>query len=107
MVELRKRKAAPEPPPPAKKRAPASKKQDTKTKPTDQDQTDSKPGETKSISNDVTDGSSHKSGAPVVGDTINLEGFGGALETQDGTKMTLKELIDQSKAGVVLFTYPK
>lgn len=46
-------------------------------------------------------------GKPVVGETINLEGFGGEIQTNDGTKTTLKALVDQSKAGVVLFTYPK
>ncbi|KAF2665702.1 thioredoxin-like protein [Microthyrium microscopicum] len=48
-----------------------------------------------------------KQGPPAVGDTIDLEGFGGELETQDGKKVTLKKLVDESKAGVVLFTYPK
>jgi peroxiredoxin Q/BCP len=46
-------------------------------------------------------------GKPVVGEIINLEGFGGEIETNDGTKTTLKALVDESKAGVVLFTYPK
>ena len=43
----------------------------------------------------------------AVGDTIDLEGFGGEIETNDGVKTTLKKLVDESKAGVVLFTYPK
>lgn len=43
----------------------------------------------------------------VVGSTINLEGFGGEIETNDGVKTTLKKLLDESKSGVVLFTYPK
>ncbi|EEY14508.1 peroxiredoxin DOT5 [Verticillium alfalfae VaMs.102] len=34
-------------------------------------------------------------------------GFGGEIETNDGKKTTLKALVDESKAGVVLFTYPK
>ncbi|KAB5554436.1 thioredoxin-like protein [Coniochaeta sp. 2T2.1] len=46
-------------------------------------------------------------GKPVVGEVINLEGFGGEIETNDGTKTTLKALVEESKAGVVLFTYPK
>lgn len=46
-------------------------------------------------------------GKPVVGEIISLEGFGGEIETNDGTKTTLKALVDESKAGVVLFTYPK
>jgi peroxiredoxin Q/BCP len=46
-------------------------------------------------------------GKPVVGEIINLDGFGGEIETNDGTKTTLKALVDESKAGVVLFTYPK
>jgi len=43
----------------------------------------------------------------AVGDMINLEGFGGEIETNDGEKTTLKALVDESKGGVVLFTYPK
>ncbi len=43
----------------------------------------------------------------AVGDSITLEGFGGEIETNDGKKTTLKQLVDESKAGVVLFTYPK
>ncbi|CAG8952360.1 hypothetical protein HYFRA_00001106 [Hymenoscyphus fraxineus] len=42
-----------------------------------------------------------------VGATIDLEGFGGEIETQEGAKVTLKQLVDESKSGVVLFTYPK
>jgi peroxiredoxin Q/BCP len=42
-----------------------------------------------------------------VGDVVNLNGFGGDFETNDGRKTTLKILVDESKAGVVLFTYPK
>ncbi|KLU83833.1 thioredoxin peroxidase [Magnaporthiopsis poae ATCC 64411] len=45
--------------------------------------------------------------AAVKGDTVALEGFGGEVETHDGEKTTLKALVDQSEAGVVLFTYPK
>jgi len=43
----------------------------------------------------------------AVGDVITLEGFGGEIETNEGTKITLKQLVDESKGGVVLFTYPK
>lgn len=42
-----------------------------------------------------------------VGAVINLDGFGGEIETHDGEKTTLKRLIDDSKSGLVLFTYPK
>ncbi|KAF5005186.1 hypothetical protein FDECE_8359 [Fusarium decemcellulare] len=42
-----------------------------------------------------------------VGDVVNLDGFGGEIETNDGDKTTLKKLVDDSKSGVVLFTYPK
>ncbi|KAG9229249.1 putative peroxiredoxin [Amylocarpus encephaloides] len=41
------------------------------------------------------------------GVAIDLEGFGGEIETHDGVKTTLKKLVDESKGGVVLFTYPK
>ncbi|TQS35987.1 hypothetical protein Golomagni_03575 [Golovinomyces magnicellulatus] len=44
---------------------------------------------------------------PVVGCTINLEKFGGEIDTHEGAKTTLQELVGESKSGVVLFTYPK
>lgn len=46
-------------------------------------------------------------GAPKAGGTIDLADFGGEIETHDGTKTTLAKLVEESKAGVVLFTYPK
>jgi len=51
--------------------------------------------------------SSSSDGKLVVGESISLEGFGGEIETNDGEKTTLKKLVDDSKGGVVLFTYPK
>ncbi|OAA58949.1 Thioredoxin-like fold protein [Niveomyces insectorum RCEF 264] len=44
---------------------------------------------------------------PVVGSVVELAGFGGEIETNDGEKTTLKALVDASKSGVVLFTYPR
>ncbi len=46
-------------------------------------------------------------GKVAVGDVVALDSFGGEVETNDGDKTTLKKLVDESKAGVVLFTYPK
>ncbi|RDL38071.1 AhpC-TSA-domain-containing protein [Venustampulla echinocandica] len=43
----------------------------------------------------------------AVGGIVDLDGFGGEIETNDGVKTTLKKLVDESKNGVVLFTYPK
>lgn len=93
---LRKRKApAVEAPaaPPAKKKGPVAKTQ-------------------KKAAPDVAPKSAKAKGASVadkitVGSTINLEGFGGEIETNDGEKTTLQTLVDESDAGVVLFTYPK
>lgn len=101
-VELRKRKApapAPAPAPPAKKQSKVAKvaakvKEVVKGTTT----TAAKPAEIIG---------SPKSAKPVVGDIISLDGFGGEIETNDGVKTTLKALVDESKAGVVLFTYPK
>ncbi|CCU78340.1 merozoite capping protein-1/peroxiredoxin DOT5 [Blumeria hordei DH14] len=42
-----------------------------------------------------------------VGETLSLDGFGGEFETNEGVTTTLQELVDESTAGVVLFTYPK
>ncbi|KAL4879825.1 thioredoxin-like protein [Aspergillus karnatakaensis] len=88
MVELRKRKAPPPPPLPAKKRtttkAPAP-----------------KPKQTEGAASPSLES------ALKVGDIVNLEDFGGDLETNDGTKTTLKALVEDSESGIVLFTYPK
>lgn len=43
----------------------------------------------------------------AVGDVIDIDSFGGEIETNDGKKTSLKALLDDSKSGVVLFTYPK
>ncbi|KAJ4378248.1 thioredoxin peroxidase dot5 [Didymella sp. IMI 355093] len=51
--------------------------------------------------------SASSSGPPKVGDTIDLTSFGGEVETHDGEKTTLAKLVEESKGGVVLFTYPK
>jgi peroxiredoxin Q/BCP len=52
-------------------------------------------------------GTAAPAAALKVGDTIDLATFGGEVETHDGTKTTLKQLVEASKGGVVLFTYPK
>ncbi|CAL5874153.1 uncharacterized protein PFLUO_LOCUS8441 [Penicillium psychrofluorescens] len=86
MVELRKRKA-PAPPPVSDKRSKPAKSA-PKPKPAEADQIPASP-------------------APNVDDTVNLETFGGEIETNDGSKATLKQLVADSESGVVLFTYPK
>lgn len=88
MVELRKRKAAPHPAPVNKRR--------TRTKALN---STSKATEIKNTATMEI--------IPKVGDIVNLDGFGGDLETNDGTITTLKNLLDDSGSGVVLFTYPK
>jgi thioredoxin-dependent peroxiredoxin len=93
-VELRKRKAAePAPAPPAKKKNPVARAA-AKVK-----EAISGPPAAK------TNGST--SSKVAIGQTITLEGFGGEVETHDGQKTNLKKLVDESKAGVVLFTYPR
>ncbi|PIG86392.1 disrupter of telomere silencing protein Dot5 [Aspergillus arachidicola] len=46
-------------------------------------------------------------GVLEVGNKIILDGFGGEIETNDGIKTTLNKLVNESKSGVVLFTYPR
>ncbi|KAL8953802.1 MAG: hypothetical protein Q9222_000367 [Ikaeria aurantiellina] len=99
MVELRKRREAPSDvvQPPLKK-------------------TTSSAGKTSAKANSISDASkstppssngSAKSAKHAIGDTIDLDDFGGQIETHEGDKTTLKQLVDASKTGVVLFTYPK
>lgn len=94
--QLRKRKAPASestPAPPAKKKGPVA-KVIAKVK--------------EAVSPKATKTNGATSAAKVaVGDIITLEGFGGEIETNDGLKTTLKQLLEESKAGVVLFTYPK
>lgn len=40
-----------------------------------------------------------------VGDTVSLEDFGGEVTTNGGEATSLKDLVEKSSAGVVLFTY--
>ncbi|KAI0393335.1 thioredoxin-like protein [Xylariaceae sp. FL0594] len=98
-VELRKRKApapVPAPEPPAKKQSKVA-KTTAKVKAAVQS----------AAAKAVDTNGSAKPAKPVVGDVIPLDGFGGEIETNEGVKTTLKALVDESKAGVVLFTYPR
>lgn len=105
VVELRKRKAAPTQPEPVSKKAATAKTAKT-ARTTKEDAKPKKAAEdVKSKSASAT--SSAKVKVPQVGDVISLEGFGGELQTQDSASTNLKSLIESSKAGVVLFTYPR
>ena len=92
MVELRKRKVAEQPP--------AVEKRVKKTATTAKASTGAS-GKGRSISA-TSPASIHN-----VGDRVALDDFGGQVETNDGKQTTLKELVNSSQSGVVLFTYPK
>ena len=94
---LRKRKAPAPPPAPAPKKQTKASKAATKVK---------EAVKGKTAEPEKANGAS-KPAKPVVGDTIDLEGFGGEVETNEGAKTSLKALVDESKSGVVLFVYPK
>jgi peroxiredoxin Q/BCP len=114
MVELRKRKA-PAPPPvvrPAKKKAaPKSKVAQAKEAVIEKVEAVADVlNSTAGASNGDDEAAAMKVGsasAPKLGDTISLAGYGGEVETHEGVKTTLAKLVEESKAGVVLFTYPK
>ena len=95
MVELRKRKAPVEAPAPAPKKANSVKGASNKSK------------ETAASKKEGPSQSAPSSNKVEVGNTVGLDDFGGEVETNDGEKTTLKKLVDESKEGVVLFTYPK
>lgn len=104
--ELRKRKAPAEEPttaPPAKKKGPVAKAV-AKVKEAVAPKTKKSAAKTNGAAVESTKVESTKI---AVGETIDLEGFGGEIETNEGVKTTLKALVDESKSGVVLFTYPK
>ncbi|WPH02206.1 Hypothetical protein R9X50_00506100 [Acrodontium crateriforme] len=123
MVELRKRPAPPPAaPPPAKKAAAAKKGAATKNEAAKHDKPPAS-NPAKDAKGGLPDGAGgvsasanvtaptatdkKKTGPPKVGEKITLDGFGGQVETNDGKKVTLAQLVAESKAGVVLFTYPK
>lgn len=89
MVELRKRKA------------PADTVLGVKKANSVKSSTSSKQGDSS------TTGLAATGNGVTAGETIIIDGFGGEIETNDGEKVTLKKLVDESKSGVVLFTYPK
>ncbi|GKU00384.1 peroxiredoxin q bcp [Fusarium langsethiae] len=106
-VELRKRKApAAPPPPPVKRKATAktgkaAKVKEAAAKVAEKEEKPDKAEEPKAQE-------AKKSGGKLeVGGVVDLDDFGGEIETNDGDKTTLKKLVDESKSGVVLFTYPK
>jgi peroxiredoxin Q/BCP len=115
MVELRKRKEAPPAPvrPAKKKAAPKGKKADGEK--TVVEQVQETVAETLETVKDTVAGAVNgesatpatAGGVPKLGDTVDLTSFGGEVETNDGNKTTLAKLVEESKGGVVLFTYPK
>lgn len=129
MVELRKRKAPPPAPVrPAKKTSAPKGKKAASEKTVVEQATEAVAEATtvvseavndavdtaKNMVTDATNGdaklaasTASSSGTPKVGDTIELASFGGEIETHDGKKTTLAKLVEESKGGVVLFTYPK
>jgi len=112
MVTLRKRKTPPPAPVrPAKKKAaapkPAPKAAAEKVSKVAETVKEKVAAVTKTVTDSANGEKATAGGAPVVGDTIDLASFGGEIETNDGTKTTLAKLAEESKAGVVLFTYPK
>ncbi|KAI1040882.1 hypothetical protein LB505_008806 [Fusarium chuoi] len=121
-MELRKRKASTAPPPPpvkrksttkvpkaaAKVKEAAAKVTEKKEEPEEAKEEEEKKTEEEPKAEESKAEESKKTGGkPKVGDVVDLDGFGGEIETNDGEKTTLKKLVDESKSGVVLFTYPK
>jgi len=110
MVELRKRKEpeAPVPPPLAKRNSGSGskiKKLADKAK-ASVIGGDAKPAESSPLAA-TTNGSSKAERLSDGYEIEDLEAFGGQLETHDGSKVSVKELLEKSGAGIVLFTYPK
>lgn len=111
MVELRKRKTPPPAPvrPAKKKAAPKTKVEKAKAVVAEKveavkEAVKGKPNGAKSAAPAAP---AAAAGPPKQGDTIDLAGFGGEVETHEGTKTSLAQLVEASKSGVVLFTYPK
>lgn len=116
-AELRKRKEAPPAPVrAAKKKAPGKGKKPESEKTVVEKIQEAVEETVEAVKDAVvggtTNGESTKppaatDGSAKVGNTIDLTSFGGEIETNDGNKTTLAKLVEESKGGVVLFTYPK
>lgn len=115
-VELRKRKEAPPAPEkPAKKKAPAKGKKAGEEKTVVEKVQETVAETVESVKEAVSGKANGEASAPAagssgsakVGETIDRASFGGEVETHEGNKTTLGKLLEESKAGVVLFTYPK
>lgn len=104
-VQLRKRKAPQPPPAPA----PAAKKKKPKAAKakTEKAEPEEKKGAKASKTQAAAPPAAASAAAPAIGDIIPLDAFGGTIETNEGEKTSLKKLLDSSKSGLVLFTYPK
>lgn len=96
MVELRKRKAPSDSIPAQEKKAKPNEKKSPKETTAEQKK-----------QSDDDHGPFPRGSAPKTGDTLPLDGFGGEIQTHEGVTTSLKALVDASKSGVVLFTYPK
>lgn len=96
MVELRKRKTPSEPAAAAAPPPPAKKANSVKSSASSQKGESSANGSATAHRTTIS-----------VGDTVNLDDFGGEIETNDGEKVTVKKLLEESKSGIVIFTYPK
>ncbi|CAD0108646.1 unnamed protein product [Aureobasidium uvarum] len=110
MVELRKRKTPPPAPAPAPKKERKTKATKANGKPETVAEPTAEPAapETSAVPAAASEPETKAaSGTPKPGDKIDFDGFGGEIETNDGRKVTLKTLVDESKEGIVLFTYPK
>lgn len=106
MVELRKRKSPPVPGPAMPKEQATAPKRSTKQ----EESASPAPAKTDSIAeagDSNSNPTSTKGAPPKADDTIDLSGFGGTVRTNDDKPVTLEQLVAESKAGVVLFTYPK
>lgn len=93
MVELRKRKA------PANSSVPEKKTKAPKPQPKPQPDVD--------VDVDADLKVKESSKVPEAGDIIDIDTFGGEVQTNDTETTSLKKLLEESKAGVVFFTYPK
>lgn len=110
MVTLRKRKTPPPADPaPARKKSAAAPKESKATKVKEAVKSIVKPSKSTESEAKATPSTApaDATGPPTEGSTVDAKTFGGEIETHEGVKTTLGKLLDESKAGVVIFTYPK
>lgn len=91
--------------PPAAEPEKADKKEEKKEK--KEEKKEEEIEEKKEAKGEEETGEKAAGGVPEEGDVLDLSQFEAEIELNDGTKTSFRKLLEESKEGVAVFTYPK